>query len=280
MMDINKLIELSQKPKLYERSESELWDDPHISKKMLEIHLDPDFDAASRKDEFVDESVNWLVNEVFTEKDQKILDLGCGPGFYSKRLAEAGYSVTGVDFSKKSIDYAKKQAEKENLDIEYKYQDFLEMDYEDEFDVVLLIYCELGALTNEERDILLENINQALKSGGKFIFDVFTANNRGQDDLGQSWETAEKGFWDKSPYLALTETFFYKEADTYLNQTIVVNEEEEIKLYRIFEHFYNKQSISNVLDEFGFINHSFYSDVAGKRYVKDSNTLAVVTEKL
>src|SRR6056297_2665814 len=140
-MDIKKLINLSQKPKLFERSEQKFWDDPHISKKMLEIHLDPEFDAASRTHEFIKKSLSWLVDSIFTEEDQKILDLGCGPGFYSKRLAEAGYSVTGVDFSKKSIDYAKKQAEKENLDIEYKYQDFLEMDYEDEFDVVLLIYC-------------------------------------------------------------------------------------------------------------------------------------------
>jgi SAM-dependent methyltransferase len=166
------------------------------------------------------------------------------------------------------------------LDIEYKVQNFLELDYEEEFDVVLSMYCELGALTNNERDKLLKIINRALKPGGKFIFDVFTANNREQNDLGRNWEVTQKGFWDKKPYLSLNETFFYPEADTYLNQIIVVNEDEEISLYRVFEHFYNKETITKVLNKFGFINPSFYSDLTGQKYTPGSKNLAVVTEKL
>lgn len=279
-MDIKKLINLSQKPKLFERSGQKFWDDPHISKKMLEIHIDPEFDAASRSYEFIDESIGWLNSDIFTEKDQEILDLGCGPGFYTKGLAREGYAVTGIDLSERSIEYAKAQVKKEELNVEYKVQNFLTLDYEEEFDVVLLFYCELGALTNEERDKLFKVINKALKPGGKFIFDVFTAQNRDEDDLGKNWDVTKKGFWDEKPYLSLTETFFYPEADTYLNQTIIVNEDEEISLYRIFEHFYNKETISEELEQFGFINHAFYSDLTGKKYTSKSKTLAVVTEKL
>ena len=279
-MDIKKLINMSKKPEVFERSKSKLWDDPYISKKMLEIHLDPEFDAASRTYEFIEESIEWLVNSIFEEDENKILDLGCGPGFYSKRLAEKGYSVTGIDLSKNSIEYAKSQVENTDLDIEYIRQDFLKMDYENEFDIVLLIYCELGALINEERDTLIENVYRALKPGGKFIFDVFTANNRDEKDLDRKWELSQKGFWDEKPYLALTETFSYEEEDTFLNQTIVINNDEEISLYRIFEHVYNKESITEVLNKFGFINHAFYSDVAGQKYSQESKTLAVVTEKL
>ncbi|MBS3811556.1 MAG: class I SAM-dependent methyltransferase [Halanaerobiales bacterium] len=279
-MDIKKLINLSQKPKLFERSEQKFWDDPHISKKMLEIHLDPEFDAASRTHEFIKKSLSWLVDSIFTEQDQKILDLGCGPGFYSKELAKKGYSVTGIDLSKRSIEYAKAQVQKKELNIEYKVQNFLTLDFEKEFDVVSLVYCELGALTNRERDRLLNIVNKALKPGGKFLFDVFTANNRDENDVGRSWDLVQKGFWDAKPYLSLTETFYYSEADTYLNQIIVINEKDEISLYRIFDHFYNKETITKVLDNFGFINHSFYSDLKGKKYDPSSKTLAVVTEKL
>jgi len=278
-MDIKKLLNLSQKPKLFERSNQKFWDDPYISKKMLEIHLDPEFDAASRTDEFVNESIDWLVNSVFNENDDKILDLG-GPGFYAKGIAKEGYSVTGIDLSKRSIEYAKEQVQDKELDIEYKVENFLELEYEEEFDVVLLMYCELGALTNKERNKLLKVINKALKPGGKFIFDVFTAQNRNKDDLGKTWDAAQKGFWDEKPYLSLTGTFFYPEADTYLNQTIIVNNDDEISLYRIFEHFYNKETITEVLENYGFINHDFYSDLTGKKYTRSSKTLAVVTEKL
>lgn len=67
----------------------------------------PDWEAASRKHSDIERSVQWLSTVV--AKDAKILDLGCGPGLYTKRLSEMGYDVTGIDYSKRSIAYAKSQ---------------------------------------------------------------------------------------------------------------------------------------------------------------------------
>jgi SAM-dependent methyltransferase len=278
-MNLNKLINLSQKPKLFERSETVFWDDPHISKKMLEAHLNPDLEGASRKFATIDASVKWLDEDIFPNKDIKILDLGCGPGLYTSRLAKLGYSITGIDYSQRSINYAKEKAEEENLDIEYIYQNYLTIDYEEEFDVIMLIYCDFGALTNEERDLLLKKIYQALKAGGIFITDVFSDKNKGNSDLGRHWELTDDGFWNKKPHLALTETFLYSEDDTFLNQTLVMTEDKEISVYRLFNHFYTKFTLTEVLDTFGFKDHSYYSDVTGKDYSEESKTLAVVTRK-
>ena len=46
---VNKLFSLIQKPALWQRSYELFWDDEHISKGMLEAHLNPNWDAASRK---------------------------------------------------------------------------------------------------------------------------------------------------------------------------------------------------------------------------------------
>lgn len=48
---------------------------------------------------------------------QKILDLGCGEGGYSRELAKRGAAVTVVDCSEKVLDYASSQVKKENLQI-------------------------------------------------------------------------------------------------------------------------------------------------------------------
>lgn len=57
------------KPRLYTPSLNKFWDDEDISKGMLEAHLDPNWDAATRKPK-------WL--------DKFLLDLGCGPGLYAE----------------------------------------------------------------------------------------------------------------------------------------------------------------------------------------------------
>ena len=45
----------------------------------------------------------------------RILDLGCGEGGYSRRLAAAGALVTAVDCSEGAIRYAQVQAQREGL---------------------------------------------------------------------------------------------------------------------------------------------------------------------
>ncbi len=277
-MDISDLTALSQKPKLFERSRAKLWDDLHLSKMMLEAHLDPDWDAASRKFSTIDASVKWLSEDIFPQKNINILDLGCGPGLYASRLAKLGYSVTGIDYSQRSINYAREVAREENLKIKYIYQDYLTIDFEPEFDVIMLIFCDFGALTNEERDVLLKKIYNALKPGGLFIFDVFTDRNRDESDLGRRWEVSNNGFWSAEPYLALTETFLYPEDDTFLDQTIVITK-ADTNIYRIYDHFYTKTTISNVLNKFGYSEHKYYSDVTGAKYREESKELAVITKK-
>lgn len=51
-----KLLVFSQKPKLYEASSKKFWNDEHISKGMLEAHLNPIWDAATRNHNFVSKS--------------------------------------------------------------------------------------------------------------------------------------------------------------------------------------------------------------------------------
>ncbi|MDR1184940.1 MAG: class I SAM-dependent methyltransferase, partial [Coriobacteriales bacterium] len=80
------------------------------------------------------------------------------------------YDVIGVDFSKRSIAYAKSQDAK----TEYICKNYLELDYNAIFDAAVLVYCDFAALTPDERGALTEKVYKALKLGGAFILDVFT----------------------------------------------------------------------------------------------------------
>ncbi len=50
----SQLTEFLGKPKLYAPCSAPFWDDEHISRNMLQAHLDPSHDAASRRPVFID----------------------------------------------------------------------------------------------------------------------------------------------------------------------------------------------------------------------------------
>lgn len=103
-----------------------MWTDPYISRQLLDIHLNPDLDLASRKMNTIETTIEWILYR--SGKDHlNILDLGCGPGLYSQRLSQKGHHVTGIDFSATSIMHAASAAKENRLDIEYRQQDYLEL---------------------------------------------------------------------------------------------------------------------------------------------------------
>ena len=64
-----------------------MWTDPHISKKLLELHINPNHDIASRSPEKIDKLTDWILEKCNKNK-MDILDLGCGPGLYAEIMAQ------------------------------------------------------------------------------------------------------------------------------------------------------------------------------------------------
>lgn len=155
---MNNLLNQLQVPSRFEQTDNVFWQDPYIAQKLLEIHLSSDTEGASRSFQFIDKSIDFIQRIAPKKSYQKVLDLGCGPGLYSERLARKGYTVTGIDFSENSIRYAKEQAKKLDYDIEYRYENYLELNDSNMYDLALLIYCDYGALAPENRSKLLFNI--------------------------------------------------------------------------------------------------------------------------
>lgn len=61
-MNFNELFKYIKQPRVFEEGTSNFWDDPYISRNMLDAHLNPNWDAASRKPKTIDKTVAWLRN--------------------------------------------------------------------------------------------------------------------------------------------------------------------------------------------------------------------------
>ena len=278
-MNLDLIRQLQQKPEPFTPGEPLFWNDPHISAQMLKWHLNPENDVASRRPETIQRSVDWLVAALGLKPGDCVLDLGCGPGLYAAQLAEKGLRVTGVDYSRRSIEYATQYAAEHQLDIRYRYQDYLTLDDENQYEAALLIYGDLCPLSPDQRRTLLGNVRRALKPGGHFVLDVTTRAHRQKHGNRNCWYAAGQGFWKPGPHLALEEGFDYPEQSIFLDQIIVIEADEKISIYRNWFQDYDRATITAELEQAGFAVLSAWNDLIGTPFTDDTEWIGLITRK-
>jgi len=276
---LNKIKEHLAKPQLDMPGKSNIWTDEHISKGMLESHLDENGNGASRPFEYMDKSVEWICSVAPPDKYKSALDLGCGPGLYSERFYDQNYNVIGIDWSERSIKYAIEHAASTGRKIDYALQNYLAIEYKNAFDIAVIISYDFCVLSKNDRKTMLEKIYKALKPGGKFIFDVTTTNNLKTEE-SRRWDYHPDGcFMSGQPHICLSSEYYYAEDETNLTQIIIMTE-DGCDCFNIWHHHFTEEKLLAELNGAGFINNELYGDVAGKRYIKNGDFIAAVATKI
>ncbi len=128
-----------------------------------QIHIsatkwDPtDYDRTAR---FVSDLGEPVLRLLGPKAGERILDLGCGDGPLTKRIAESGADVVGVDPSAEFVWAAKA------LGLDARVMAAEELNFRAEFDAV---FSNAALHWVRGQDEMLDGVHKALKPGGRFV---------------------------------------------------------------------------------------------------------------
>ena len=109
----------------------------------------------------------YLLNRWKKQGKTNFLDLGCGLGRHSILFAKDGFDVYSFDISKEAIERTKKWAESENLNLNYKIGDMLNLPYKDESIEAILCRNVISHTDTEGIKKIVQEIKRVLKGNGE-----------------------------------------------------------------------------------------------------------------
>jgi SAM-dependent methyltransferase len=182
------------------------WNDPDFSRRMLAEHLDQRHGMASRQFATIDAHVDWIFSQLLGGVPGFVLDLGCGPGLYTQRLARLGCVCLGIDFSPASVAYAIAAADEAGLACTYRRGNMLDADLGTGHDLAMLIFGEFSTFDRDEAAGLLRRVWRALTPGGLLLLEAHTEDAMiAEGNQPATWSSFESGLFAEEAHLVLTE---------------------------------------------------------------------------
>ncbi len=164
-------------------------------------------------------------------KGKKILDAGCGDGYLCRKLARQGGFVTGVEISKKMLDFALEEQRREPLTISYRHASCTSMPFlaASTFDVVV---TNNVIQDNADYQGAFREFSRLLKPGGTYLHianhPCFMTPVWGwvRDDKGQRLYRKVDYYFKRGPFLCPWGPGSGMEPTVYWHRTLgdIVNE--------------------------------------------------------
>jgi SAM-dependent methyltransferase len=280
-MNLTDIVNRSMQPIPWTEGEKIPWDEPEFSRRMLREHLSQEHDAASRRFEIIERHVAWIHHTLLNERPSKVLDLGCGPGFYTSRLAKLGHSCTGIDFSPASIEFARKKDEEEKTGCTYIQHDLRTFDFGTGYDLVMLIYGEFNTFRKKDARDILVKAREALSQSGLVLVELNSFSclkSFGKTEPG--WHSNHSGLFSDRPYLLLEESFWNEEMQATTRRIYVIDAAGGEVLQMADNHqAYTEDEVRRLALDCGFVKAEVHSKWPVAGLPPDDDFVLLVAEK-
>lgn len=275
MIDV---VHRDMNPQPWAEGEKIPWHDPDFSRRMLKEHLSQEHDAASRRTPTIKKHVDWIHKHILDGKPSRILDLGCGPGFYITRLAAFGHACHGIDFSPASVDYALEHSPE---DCTYTLGDIRATDFGTEYDLVMFIFGEFNVFRPQDAKLILNKAFTALKPGGQLLLEVITFDAVYETgNHPASWYSAKNDLFADAPHLCLLESFWDDELAVAMERYYILDSVSgDVTCYAISTQAYSDEQFQEMLRDAGFDEFSTCPSLTGKAGSVQSEMFVIIARK-
>lgn len=277
-MNLIDIVNRPLNPAPWAEGEKIPWDEPEFSARMLHEHLSQKHDAASRRFSTIDQHVAWLHHTILASRPSHILDLGCGPGLYTSRLAQFGHTCLGIDFSPASIAYAQASAAALQQRCRYLQQDLRRADFGQGYDLIMLIYGELNTFRPNDAKRILQKAQQALAPNGQLVLEVHTFEAvQAMGKRPPAWISPISGLFSSQPHLRLSEDFWDDTQNAATRRYIVIDAASgQATRYAASMQAYTRADYHGLLTACGFTDIVFHPALSNQAALVDGDYEVIV----
>jgi len=219
--------------------------------------------------------INEFLSNWFKNKNGKplVLDLACGTGNITIRLASFGYDLIGVDLSDDMLAEAQQKAYEKKYKILFLNQDMRELDLYGTIDAVVCVCDGINYIINEEELLtVFKKVRLFLNPGGVFIFDMNTEykfkevfgdksfEDRSENGDSYVWENS----YDENTKINKYNILFYENGDDEPFQEVHYQKAYDIKI------------IKNQLLEVGFSSVKTRNDYSSQEIRPESTRVVFI----
>lgn len=209
---------------------------------------------ASRRLEWVDRQVKWIDRALLNGRPSCVLDLGCGPGLYSHRMAALGHRCRGIDFGPASVEYAR-QHNPDPSKCEFLLGDIRRVSFGGPYDLAMILFGEMNVFSPGEILGMLRNVHECLvPRAGRLIVEV--QNPVAVEQIGKSNPSEQQydsGLFSDRPHRCRIQNRWLPDQQVAIQEFTIMDADGSSRIYHSTTRAWRDEELIALLKAAGFM---------------------------